>query len=318
MRAYLLIFILVLNTSCRTLGSFSSFPYSVPSHYGSNLSNSSNSTDDTHKRYLPNVTIREPYEVEGCRSIGNRIANDEIESFQREGDRIKADSMVFFDNATNRKAEYYDCRDKFASYRSEWIDSKSSSDLSLFAGRYVQRDGILKKLGRMGPTLGIEYARFKDNDSPHGFFLAWTFDHFWKTSPKLLKQSFKDQDYTNYMAGGGYAFRYSFGERVQFHYRGGIALNFIEIDTFRSNGDQDDGRYSDVTLSTVHKISFDYLIGKIDQRKLFARPQIRIGPALYYYWAPDPLGKFRLTDEKNSETQGGSMSLLINAVFEFY
>lgn len=309
-----IIFLLTLF-SCRTLGNISLHnfhtPVMSPSYNQSELSPS--------KPYYPRVSTRQPYEVENCKNLGSKTTTSKsVEELQKEGDRIDAESVVFEESMESLTAQYYDCSEHFRTQSREWVERKSQSDFSFFAGRYIQRDGVLKKLGRMGPTLGVEYARFSEQHENHGFFLTWTFDHFWKTNGSLLKPEFSDQDYTNYMAGGGYAFRLPIGDRIQLHYRAGIAFNFIEIDSFRSNGDPDDGKYTDITLSTIQRLGFDILLKKRERRKLIPENQIRIGPTLFYYWAPDPIGKFKLTKEKKSDSPGGSLSLSLNFTFEFY
>lgn len=309
---------LFLFVSCRTLGNISLPAYVGSPSYSDSSSSNSNSNlwrgnSQDKGIYHPRVTTRQAYEVEGCKSRGSMTSSSkDKEALQKEADRLGAGSLVFEETPESMTAHYYDCSEKFSQYSELIPDRNSISDFSLFAGRYIQRDGILKKLGRMGPTLGVEFSKFADQESHHGFFLTWTFDHFWKTNGSLLRPDFDDQDYTNYMAGGGYAFRYVLHERLQFHYRGGLAFNFIEIDTFRANGDPDDGKHSDITVSTIHRTSLDYTL----RRAKYDKGAIRAGPTLFYYWAPDPLGKFRLTNEKSSKTPGGSLSLMLNLVFE--
>ncbi|MBT5095381.1 MAG: hypothetical protein HOM21_14115, partial [Halobacteriovoraceae bacterium] len=166
------------------------------------------------------------------------------------------------------QADFYRCEENPPKLK-ELIEEKrrrhDHSDVDLFGGAYFHRQGILAELGETGPTFGASISSYPKRDDAkiarHGFFLLWTFDHFWQTDSKLLNPKFIEQDYTNYMAGGGYAYRWPITPKFQLHYKGGVALNFIEIDTFGGDS-ENDSEYSDVTVSIIQKLGFDFLVVK--------------------------------------------------------
>lgn len=276
MKFILLLFGLLSASSCRTMGSFSSVPAGLT---GLNSRNDSYEPDNS-------IPYRSNYNFDKY--------VEERKEQQREFEKLK-------------------------------FQTHDNSDFSLIAGKFIQRHGILDKMGKLGPTFGAEIAIFSglnhedkniDLKNTHGWFLIWTFDHFLKTRGKFLKPDFQSEDYTNYMLGGGYAYRRILSDRFQFHYRGGLAINFIEIDTFSSNDDPDNSKYTDTTISTLHKIGFDYLIQKKEEADVKGG-QARVGPSLFYYWAPNPLGKFN-SEEDRSFSPGGSLAVMIELKFEIY
>ena len=120
------------------------------------------------------------------------------------------------------------------------------------------------------------------------------------------------------MLAGGYAYRFILTPSIQLQYKGGLAFNFIEIDTFRSNGDPNDDKYTDISVSTIHKLGVDFLVRKIEAHNILKTSQIRLGPSVFYYFSPNPLGKFKLDDNKDELTTGGSFAWYFEMKFEFY
>lgn len=186
------------------------------------------------------------------------------------------------------------------------------NDFTLSVGAYFHRQGILNRLGEMGPTFGLTYASFDDDkvDRPDtiGFFVHWSFDHFFETNSKLLQPKFFNENYTNYLLAGGLAFRWLLSPSVQLHYKGGFALNFIEIDTFGPGDPEKDRELSDVTVSTVHKASLDV--------RPYRNADWRLGTGVFYYFAPNPLGKF--SADGIEESTGGSWAWTIDITWEYY
>lgn len=294
--SFLVLFVgAVVTSSCRSLSGFN--PGLVP--FGGS----------TAASFGPNVESSEKYEEELAYKKTMSENLRELPSTSSDSDLNFSPELLEISETRKRKIRLHD-----------------NLDFSFTAGKYLARHGVLKKLGRLGPTIGLELASFvedthiyqsKQKRFHHGWFVLWTFDHFWKTESQLLKPQFRDFDYTNYMLGAGYAFRYILSKEWQIHYRGGIAFNFIEIDTFRENEEASDSEFSDITFSTIHKIGFDYLIRSSENHD-FSGANIRFGPSLFYYFAPDPLGKFELTTENRAAGPGGSLALMLDLKFEIY
>lgn len=283
------------------------------------------------------IQEKEPTEVADCKFIGTsedkneNESNEQILSKYELKDRAvqkQADTVVFDTSSSLLTGSYYKCNKQeqdWEEVKLKKVKAHDNNDFSLFFGRYIERQGILKEAGELGLSLGAQVDIFShlshDKDltsrNSHGYFLLWTFDHFWNTKVKLLKVEFKNQDFTNYMFGGGYAFRRIITDRIQFHYRGGLAINFLEIDTFGTDEENDD-KYTDITISTIHKLGIDFLVSKVDSSKILRQPQIRIGPSLFYYFAPSPLGKFKVKEKNENLTPGGSLALQFDLKFEFY
>ncbi|MCP4912802.1 MAG: hypothetical protein GY909_06765 [Oligoflexia bacterium] len=328
----ILLLISLLSTSCRTLGGLGGFPsgfggggtkrksYAKRIVYLAGFVTYAKSIDE-----LVNCKfVKEVSSIGGGGAAGQSQAKDDLSA---EATRLGADTILITKDEgwgaskTSLRGKAYRCDRN--EKRPELIFSNAknlhrNSDFSAFAGSYLTRHGILRELGETGPTIGLLFAdysgRLTSSINKHGFFGMWTMDHFWKTNSKLLKPKFINENFTNYMFGGGYAFRHVFNEKFQFSYKGGFALNFIEIDTFGPGDAQMDEEYSDVTISTIHRISADYLL--IKKRNPVLDKQVRIGPSLFYYFAPDPIGKFS-NDEKNQRT-GGSLAWSIDIIWENY
>lgn len=339
----LILTIIVLN-SCRSIGAiplnFSSIP-SAParnSHF-----HSYNKDDFLLLRYIEELYTKD--ETGKCKLIKEvevevsepDISLSEIKSLTKDSE---GDSYYILDRKISKEnkeievvaAEIYKCLDepyKLEDLKVQLQKNHENSDLTFSLGSYLTRQGVLRELGDLGYNFGISFTSFttpifknlgitKTKSDKHGLFMLWTFDHFKNTKSEFLKIQFFDEDYTNYMVAGGYAFRYFIHPNIQFHYKGGFALNFIEIDTFGAGGTQKDKEFSDVTLSTLHKVSIDYLLTKVDAQDILRKNQVRIGPSLLYYWAPDPLGKFRANNNKTHLTTGGSISWSLDLTSEFY
>lgn len=186
------------------------------------------------------------------------------------------------------------------------------NDFTFSLGAYFHRQGVLKRLGEMGPTFGFTYASFDDDKVDHpdkiGFFIHWSFDHFFETNSNLLQPKFFNENYTNYLLAFGVGLRWFLSPSVQLHYKGGFALNFIEIDSFGPGDIEKDRELSDLTVSTIHKLSLDV--------RPYRSAEWRFGPGLFYYFAPDPLGKF--SADGIQESTGGSWAWTIDFTWEYY
>lgn len=195
------------------------------------------------------------------------------------------------------------------------LSSKSTGDtqFSLLLGRYIHRDGVLRKLGNTGPTFGVQidkYTTRHDTSLHHGWFLHWSFDHFFDTNSKLLKPKFWDESYTNYMLGGGYSLRWMIKDWVQLYYHGGLAINYLEIDTSRTNSNLTDQEATDNTLSTIHRAGIS--IGWEGE----GFKEHWFGPSLLWYWVPNPLAKFG-KDDSDIENTGGSLAFYFDIKWAF-
>ena len=269
-----------------------------------------------------------------------RLGYSQRETLQLWGAKINADTIWYSstklaNDKVSVSSHFFSCAkvatkfETIETFQIDWTKRKSSGELNVSLGSYMARHGILNNLGGRGFTLGLGFAVYPEElrgrpnsfRSHFGYFFHWTFDHYSDTDDSLLKPDFKGLNYTNYLAAGGLAFRYYLGKRFAFKYKGGLAINFIEIDTFRSNGDTNDSKYRDITISTVHKIGFDVLMTglgqKQDQLDIYRRSLFRLGFSVLYYFTPDPLGEFANDSIEDEFTPGGSSALLLDLTWEF-
>lgn len=337
---FALVILSLLSSSCRTLGSFPSvIPINtIPSDQSIVQPRSLTEEDILFKE---NIRYVEETEVKDCHKLfdfshhadnsneGTRILNNEAAKRRSDSIVVTKEEHGFFSH--DLEASLYRChaeKTNFEKMKSDKFEKHKYFEMDIFMGSYISRHGILRELGAGRFSLGLELtdfnilanASFQKNDlyAHHGLFMLWTFDHFLDSNYKILKPEFFDQDYTNYMLAFGYAFRTYLHPRWQLNYRGGFAINFIEVDTFRKNGDNNDSKYTDITISTVHKLGLDYLVKKSSSETIFKQTPIRIGLSLLYYFAPDPLGKFGKTDELKIGSSGGSTAWYLDFKFEFY
>lgn len=332
---YFLLLSLVFLSSCRTLGGLSGFS----GFSGGGSSKKSYLNPTRREKILIGLisVIPEKVETKGCESLG-AVLEEGDSSHQGRSNAFKSmkhqvaekggDSLKYTDvkspgifKTKLYRGEAFRCKKEKIDV-SEIIYKQDklhiNGDFDLFFGSYFHREGILRELGKAGATFGISYSQYaspKEGKIPFvGFFVLWTFDHFKETNSKLLKPKFFNENYTNYLLGGGISLRWIPYRFLQFHYKGGLAVNFIEIDTFGGGDAQKDQEYSDFTLSTIHKIGFDLASSKLKRDS--TDPRIRIGPNLFYYFAPDPLGKFS-KDDKRFQT-GNSWAWSIDIKIEMH
>ena len=238
---------------------------------------------------------------QGCRSLGGtgvNLAGDVAEA------TLHTLSHIGHQNQTKESYQEKATND-FATSSS----NKSDSDFSLLAGRYIHRSGILRELGNTGPTFGVHanfyWADFS-KDLKGGMFVHWSFDHFFDTNSRFLfKPKFWDESYTNYMLASGFALKMNLGPYMSLFSQTGIALNFLEIDTFRTNDAATDQEYTDLTLSVIERFGFNFAFSKPSNKIRFS-----MGPSLLYYWSPDPLAKFVKDEKERTFNTGGSWALL--------
>lgn len=329
--------LITLLVGCRTIGSIGSLPIhnlNVPS-----------TPPAPAKRYSYEAIAVMSYlkvidsltDIKDCKLLGSStiMAQPKYEALSEAKRGLKyqamkkdADSIYFNQKEAppftpiEISANFYKCNTHSIPPVSEVAKVKKlrheNSDFDIFTGAYLHRDGILRQVGETGPTFGLSLTTYKkslDNGiNKHGMFFLWSFDHFWRTNSKLLKPQFYDKDFTNYMLGFGYAYRHIFNSKIQFHYKGGLVINFIEIDTFGGGDVETDREYSDVTGSTIHKLGIDYLIRERDNPLEYS--QLRLGPSIMYYYSPNLLGKFG--DESNDRKTGGSLAWSLDLKIEFY
>ena len=195
---------------------------------------------------------------------------------------------------------------------SSQIKSTGASELSLLFGRYIHRDGILRELGNTGPTIGIQFNSYSLSESSlnHGWFVHWSFDHFFETNSKIFLPKFWDESFTNYMLGGGYSLRWMPSDWFQFYYHGGLALNFLEIDTNRTNPNLSDDEATSMAISTIHRVGLNLGTGGENFKTHW------FGPSILWYWVPSPLAAFA-KDQADRENTGGSFALMFDVKWAF-
>lgn len=190
--------------------------------------------------------------------------------------------------------------------------ASGAAELSLLVGRYIHRDGILRELGNTGPTFGVQFNSYTMNDSSlhHGWFIHWSFDHFFETNSKLFLPKFWDESFTNYMLGGGYSMRWMPSDWVQLFYHGGLAFNFLEIDTNRTNPNLTDEEATSMSISTIHRVGLNIGWGGEEFKEHW------FGPSILWYWVPSPLAAFA-KDKDDRENTGGSFALMFDVKWAF-
>lgn len=195
-------------------------------------------------------------------------------------------------------------------------------DVSFSAGlgHYFHRSGILKEAGKMGPTLSFDMdflsKSYLIRGLRHGLHIFWSFDHFWKTDNGVLEQEYWNKNFTNYMGGAGWDIQYSPWNSLRFDYNIGVAINFLEIDTFGPTNNH----YKDSTISLTHKISGEYNIASKDEviNNDGNYDRLWVGASIFAYWTPDPLGKF-LNDQKYKDsTPENSWAWLIHLKWDYH
>ena len=192
--------------------------------------------------------------------------------------------------------------------------TKGEQEFSVLLGRYIHRSGILRELGNTGPTFGVQINSYTIKTSPlhHGWFIHWSFDHFFETNSKLFMPKFWDESFTNYMLGGGYSVRWMMEEWLQLTYHGGIAFNFLEIDTNRTNPYLTDDEATSLAISTIHRIGLSFGWGGNEG----GIREHWFGPSLLWYWVPAPLAAFA-KDKEDRENTGGSLALMFDMKWAF-
>lgn len=195
--------------------------------------------------------------------------------------------------------------------------STSQTEFDLMIGSYIARNGFLKKLGNVGPTVGLNIINYNKNNYSKQFNLdlGWYFhvslDHFFNTDSSFLKPKFGDEDYTNYMWSFGASFRYSFSDEIKMNYTLGPAINFLEIDTSGSNYQLSDEEATRTTFSIVHQLGLYYYIDNPHKNSL-SKNSTALGINLLYYYMPDALGFFARSRSDIDSYNGGSFSLMLS------
>ena len=195
-------------------------------------------------------------------------------------------------------------------------NSDSQTEFDFMVGSYISRNGFLKKLGDVGPTVGINILNYNKNNYSKQFSLdlGWYFhvslDHFFNTDSNLLKTKFIDEDYTNYLWSIGASLRYSFTDEFRINYTVGPAVNFLEIDTDGSNYQLSDKEATRTTLSIIHQLGFYYYLnGKGSPN---SRDGAAVGINLLYYYMPDALGFWARSQAETEDYGGGSFSVMLS------
>jgi len=189
-------------------------------------------------------------------------------------------------------------------------------NLNLFGGAYMSRQGILREMGEQSPTVGISFSNFTSENSRHGIFGLWSFDHIWRPNSKLLEPKFWNNSYTNYLLAGGYTYRLPLGSHLRLQYEGGLAINFLEIDTFRYNNQATDEEFTDISMSFVNRVLLLINIGSGSDMADRSMNTL-LGGGVFHYWSPDPVGKFFKHDLPNEMRPGGSLAWHVSLVFEW-
>jgi hypothetical protein len=207
---------------------------------------------------------------------------------------------------------------------SNLLKTKSSQEFDWLIGAYVDRTGLLKQLGKTGPTAGINIQFFTPKGNKvgtkftKGWYLHASFDHFFDTDSTLLKPKFYNADYTNYLWSAGWAGRYLFNKNFQVNYLVGPALNFLEIDTNRYNTELSDEEATRTSISFIHQLSFHYRVDNNMKSygSIKKESDVLLGMNLLYYWMPDALGSFAANNSSAESYGGGSLAVMLSLKFQ--
>lgn len=204
------------------------------------------------------------------------------------------------------------------------LKTNSSHEFDWLIGAYVDRTGLLKQLGKTGPTAGINIQFYNPKGEElgatftKGWYLHVSFDHFFDTNSTLLKPKFNNADYTNYLWSAGWAGRYLFNQNFQLNYLVGPALNFLEIDTNRYNTELTDEEATRTSISIIHQLSFHYRVE--NHMKTYRlgdkESDVLLGVNLLYYWMPDALGSFAASNSSAESYGGGSLAAMFSLKFQ--
>jgi len=186
-------------------------------------------------------------------------------------------------------------------------------EFDFMLGSYIARNGFLKKLGDVGPTIGFNFKNYKEVNQSKifnidlGWYLHGSLDHFFNTDSKFLKPKFFDENYTNYMWSAGPSIRYHLSKNFKMDYAVGPSINFLEINTSGSNANLSNEEATTISFSLIHQLGFYYFL---DDKK--TTNQSAIGLNLLYYYMPNALGEFAAHNTELKSYSGGSFSLMLS------
>lgn len=137
--------------------------------------------------------------------------------------------------------------------------------------------------------------------------LLFAFDHFVDTNSELLKPKFTEEDYTNYMWAIGYSGEYKLSKRNSIQIGLAPAINFIEIDTARTNTNLSNAEATDTTLSFLQKFTYNIYYDDGPRKR-------GIGFSILHYWTPNPLQSFANDTLKKNTLEGTSTAFYIDFI----
>ena len=230
------------------------------------------------------------------------------------------DKIYFKDDKLFIKGQVFNCQEKpqRPNRTKRQIYRNSSTEFDILAGSYVSRNGFLKSLGETGPTFGFNVSFFKPENAntkrseSFGWYIHFNFDHFVDTDSTFLKPKFQNEDFTNYLWSIWAAIRYMPTNYFQMNYNIGPAINFLEIDTGRTNQDLSDEEATRTTISIIHQLGFYFRIKNNIKYNNYSSSDQLIGLNILYYWMPDPLGEFAVNNTDLESYEGGSFAFLLS------
>lgn len=221
------------------------------------------------------------------------------------------------DNFLMLEADFYNCA--FLKQRENptlsILSNIDTTEIDMMMGRFVERNGFLKNLGETGPTMALNIHFYNPATSKkfaQGFYLHFSFDHFFDTDSSLLKPKFTDEDFTNYLWSAGYTARYFINTNIQLNYSIGPAINFLEIDTNRTNQELTDDEATRTSFSLIHQFGVSYRVKNNLRYNNFIKFDHLIGINFLSYWLPDPLGDFANSNLPYKSYSGGSTAILLS------
>lgn len=282
-----------------------------------------NSHNVTIKKEAPqSCTLKERIKVR----LKSQLRSDGEELLKLKAADIKADTVHLLENNYKdgeRKisAVFYFCNknDFILPSTVDFYEAKDHTDFVLSYGNYINRSGVLKELGDVGPTLGVSFSTydkdtvFNNGRTQLGWFLQFSFDHFYDTNSELLQPKFTNENFTNYMWSLGLSLKHKLNENVNFTYDIGPAANFLEMDTSRSNSQLEDYEATRTALSMTHNFGVYYkLSSNIKDKEHNFLKESYIGLSILHYWMFDPLGEWARNNTSLDTQNGGSSALMLN------
>lgn len=228
--------------------------------------------------------------------------------------KYKKDDLTFY------SIVLYDCPKGYKREKTtiKSVKNSNTAELDVLLGSYIERNGFLKLLGETGPTIGFSFNRFSKNNVNYfgevdlGWHLHFNFDHFVDTDSSFLHPKFSEEDFTNYLWSVGPSLRYIANHHVQLNYNLGLGINFLEIDTNRTNENLSNAEATRTTTSLVHQLGIYFRTNDFFEEYNYKREHSLVGINLLYYWMPDALGEFADNNSELESYSGGSYAIFFS------